>query len=103
MLQFAARRARTNFCFRSTLASFNLCVLFNLQLAERGDNSKLHIIIFDEIDAICKERGSTGGGTGVGDSVVNQLLSKIDGVEALTNVLLIGKPYTPGLASLSLR
>ena len=57
---------------------------------ERGENSQLHVIIFDEIDAICKERGSTGGGTGVADSVVNQLLSKIDGVEALTNVLLIG-------------
>eukprot|EP00039_Didymoeca_costata_P018631 m.334288 g.334288 ORF g.334288 m.334288 type:complete len:750 (-) comp17328_c0_seq1:1265-3514(-) len=57
---------------------------------ERGENSRLHIIIFDEIDAICKERGSTSGGTGVADSVVNQLLSKIDGVEALNNVLLIG-------------
>lgn len=54
--------------------------------AARGENSKLHIIIFDEIDAICKERGSTGGGTGVADSVVNQLLSKIDGVDALNNV-----------------
>lgn len=57
---------------------------------ERGENSKLHIIIFDEIDAICKERGSTSGGTGVADSVVNQLLSKIDGVDSLNNVFLIG-------------
>lgn len=30
-----------------------------------GPNSGLHIIIFDEIDAICKQRGSTGGGTAV--------------------------------------
>jgi vesicle-fusing ATPase len=44
---------------------------------EKGDESGLHIIIFDELDAICKQRGSTGGGTGVGDSVVNQLLSKV--------------------------
>lgn len=58
--------------------------------AEKGDDSDLHIIIFDEIDAICKRRGSTGGGTGVGDSVVNQLLSKMDGVEALNNILVIG-------------
>jgi vesicle-fusing ATPase len=57
---------------------------------ERGENSKLHIIIFDEIDAICKQRGTTGGGTGVNDSVVNQLLSKIDGVDALNNCFLIG-------------
>lgn len=65
----------------------------------------MHIIIFDELDAICKQRGSTNSGTGVGDSVVNQLLSKVcsallcqrraeffkmDGVDQLNNVLIIG-------------
>ncbi|KFK28754.1 hypothetical protein AALP_AA7G042300 [Arabis alpina] len=55
-----------------------------------GDASELHVIIFDEIDAICKARGSSRDGTGVHDSIVNQLLTKIDGVEALNNVLLIG-------------
>lgn len=45
---------------------------------EKGDESGLHIIIFDELDAVCKQRGSgAAGGTGVGDSVVNQLLSKV--------------------------
>lgn len=57
---------------------------------EKGEESALHIIIFDELDAVCKQRGSTGGGTGVGDSVVNQLLSKLDGVDQLNNILLIG-------------
>ncbi|KAI1433438.1 P-loop containing nucleoside triphosphate hydrolase protein [Xylaria sp. CBS 124048] len=58
---------------------------------ERGEESSLHIIIFDELDAVCKQRGSgAGGGTGVGDSVVNQLLSKLDGVDQLNNILLIG-------------
>ncbi|KAK2591484.1 transport between ER and Golgi ATPase protein [Conoideocrella luteorostrata] len=58
---------------------------------EKKDNSRLHIIIFDELDAVCKQRGSgAGGGTGVGDSVVNQLLSKLDGVDQLNNILLIG-------------
>ena len=56
----------------------------------RGDDSDLHIIIFDEIDAICKQRGSKNDGTGVGDSIVNQLLSKMDGVEQLNNILVIG-------------
>jgi len=55
-----------------------------------GDDSELHVIIFDEIDAICKKRGSRGDSTGVGDSLVNQLLAKIDGVNSLNNVLLIG-------------
>jgi len=58
---------------------------------EKGDDSDLHVIILDEIDAICKKRGSGGASsTGVNESVVNQLLSKIDGVEQLNNVLLIG-------------
>ena len=55
-----------------------------------GPLSGLHIIIFDEIDAICKARGSQAGNTGVNDTVVNQLLSKIDGVDQLNNILVIG-------------
>ena len=56
---------------------------------EKGELSQLHLIIFDKFDAICKSRGSTGDNTGVQDNVVNQLLSKIDGVNSLNNVLLI--------------
>lgn len=56
----------------------------------KGEESGLHIIIFDELDAICKSRGSRSGDTGVGDSVVNQLLAKMDGVEQLNNILIIG-------------
>lgn len=55
-----------------------------------GPNSGLHIIIFDEIDAICKQRGSVAGNSGVHDTVVNQLLTKIDGVDQLNNILVIG-------------
>ncbi len=57
---------------------------------EMGDHSMLHIIILDEMDAICKSRGSNRSDSGVSDSVVNQLLSKIDGVDSLNNILLIG-------------
>merc|ERR1719427_1100440 len=62
-----------------------------------GSNSGLHIIIFDEIDAICKQRGSVQGASGVHDTVVNQLLSKIDGVEPLNNILVIGMTNRPDL------
>ena len=51
------------------------------------------MIVFDEIDAICRTRGGMGGGGGgaaaageggggasrVSESVVNQLLAKLDG------------------------
>ncbi|QLI60698.1 Vesicle-fusing ATPase [Scale drop disease virus] len=53
-----------------------------------GRKSSLHIIILDELDAICKQRGS--GVNGVHDTVVNQLLSKLDGVNQLNNILVIG-------------
>ena len=52
----------------------------------KKEKSKLHIIIFDEIDAICKKRGSSEHT----DQVVNQLLSKMDGTNALNNILVIG-------------
>ena len=36
----------------------------------QGDASQLHIIILDEMDAICKSRGSgAGGNTGVGEKL----------------------------------
>lgn len=61
-----------------------------LEYKEKGDESNLHIIIFDELDAVFKQRGSRGDGTGVGDNVVNQLLAKMDGVDQLNNILVIG-------------
>ncbi|CCF57025.1 hypothetical protein KAFR_0C00290 [Kazachstania africana CBS 2517] len=56
----------------------------------KGEDSSLHIIIFDELDSVFKQRGSRGDGTGVGDNVVNQLLAKMDGVDQLNNILVIG-------------
>lgn len=61
-----------------------------LPFAPRPLSADLHVIIFDEIDAICKARGSVRDGSGVHDTIVNQLLTKIDGVDALNNILLIG-------------
>jgi len=64
------------------------------QYHAQGDNAELHVIIFDEIDALCKARGSGGGEgsghAGVGESVVNQLLTKMDGLDSAPNVLIIG-------------
>ena len=106
---------------------------------ERGAHSGLHVIIFDEMDALTRTRGSLAGdssgplparlcsmlpsaslfascyslvfradstlecrtllrarahanrcASGVRDSVVNQLLAKLDGVKAMDNVLVVG-------------
>jgi ATP-dependent 26S proteasome regulatory subunit len=59
--------------------------------ALHGEDAEVYIIIFDEIDAICKKRGSGGdGGTGVADNMVTQLLTMLDGVKALRNVFVFG-------------
>ena len=75
----------------------NLFIDAEADEARLGSNSPLHIIIFDEIDAICKKRGSVAGSSGVNDTVVNQLLSKIDGVDTLNNILVIGMTNRPDM------
>ncbi|KAG5179622.1 vesicle-fusing ATPase [Tribonema minus] len=48
----------------------------------------LHVICFDELDALCRTRGSLLGDTsGVRDSVVNQILAKMDGLVGLQNLV----------------
>lgn len=63
----------------------------------KGENSRLHVIVFDEIDSICKKRGTTTGGSGVNDSIVNQLLTKFDGVDEFDNFLIIGMTNRPDM------
>lgn len=55
----------------------NLFAEAEAEQKKMGFSSALHIIIFDEIDAICRTRGSLSGSTGVHDTVVNQLLAKV--------------------------
>lgn len=53
--------------------------------------SALHVIVIDEIDAVFRKRSSVeDSGEATRSSTVNQILSKLDGVKAIQNVLLIG-------------
>ena len=56
-----------------------------------GSSSRLHVIVFDEIDSICKRRTSHADGTrrSVEDNVTTQLLTQIDGMSLLDNIFLI--------------
>ena len=49
----------------------------------------LHLIICDEFDALCRTRGMTIHNSPVMDNVVNTLLSYIDGINQLNNILMI--------------
>ena len=53
-----------------------------------GDKAPLHVVIFDEIDAIAPARGRSL--SGVNDTVVNQFLTEMDGVEEYDNILVFG-------------
>ena len=55
------------------------------------------IVFFDEIDAIAAERGETSGGSGVGERVVSQLLTEMDGLEELEDVVVIATTNRPDL------
>lgn len=44
------------------------------------------IVFFDEIDSLAAQRSESGGGKGVGERVLSQLLSEMDGVEAMGDV-----------------
>jgi hypothetical protein len=56
---------------------------------EALEKTALHVIVMDEFDAIARARGGSDGKGGQGDagvardSVVNQLLAKMDGVQPL--------------------
>jgi vesicle-fusing ATPase len=58
-----------------------------------GDMTKsgLHVVVIDEVDAVFRKRSSSSGSGEVARaSAVNQILAKLDGVNALGNVLVIG-------------
>ena len=48
------------------------------------------IIFLDEVDALVPRRGSGDSGTHVTENVVSQILTEIDGLEELHNVLIVG-------------
>ncbi len=52
------------------------------------------IIFLDEIDAIAPRRGAYSD-SGVSERMVNQLLTSMDGLEGMDNVVIIGATNTP--------
>jgi len=55
------------------------------------------VIFFDEIDAIATERGRNSGDSGVSERVVSQLLTELDGLETLEDVVVIATSNRPDL------
>jgi len=60
------------------------------------------IVFFDEVDAIASRRGSDTSGGRVGDKIVNQILTEMDGLEDLNDVVVIAATNRPELVDTSL-
>jgi transitional endoplasmic reticulum ATPase len=55
------------------------------------------VVFFDEIDALAGERGGGAADAGVGERVVSQLLTELDGLEALEDVVVVATTNRPEL------
>jgi len=65
------------------------------EIFKRARKAAPAIIFFDEIDAIAPVRGHDV--SGVTDRIVNQMLTEMDGIEALRGVVVIGATNRPDL------
>ncbi len=63
---------------------------------KRARQTSPTIIFFDEVDALAPRRGF-GGGNQVTERVVNQLLTEIDGLEELINVVVVAATNRPDI------
>src|SRR5215218_10238019 len=60
------------------------------------------IVFFDEIDAIAPRRGADFGDSHVTERLISQLLTELDGLEVLTNVIVIGATNRPDIIDTAL-
>lgn len=60
------------------------------------------IVFFDEIDAIAPNRGGMGSDSHVTERVISQLLTELDGLEVLSNVIIIAATNRPDIIDAAL-
>jgi transitional endoplasmic reticulum ATPase len=67
------------------------------EVFEKARENAPTVVFFDEIDSIAGERGQRTAGSGVGERMVSQLLTELDGIEALEDVVVIATSNRPDL------
>ncbi|QCS42407.1 CDC48 family AAA ATPase [Natrinema versiforme] len=67
------------------------------EVFEKARSNAPTVIFFDEIDSIAGKRGQRQGDSGVGERVVSQLLTELDGLEELEDVVVIATTNRPDL------
>ena len=67
------------------------------EVFRKGRTAAPAIIFFDELDAIVPRRGLGYADSGASERVISQLLTEIDGIETLQNVLVIAATNRPDM------
>ena len=67
------------------------------EVFRKGRTAAPAIIFFDELDAIVPRRGLGYGDSGASERVISQLLTELDGIETLQNVLVIAATNRPDI------
>ena len=67
------------------------------QVFRKARQAAPSIIFFDEIDALLPKRGAYIGSSHVTESVVSQILTELDGLEELNNVVVLGATNRPDM------
>ncbi|QSG11400.1 ATPase of the AAA+ class, CDC48 family [Halapricum desulfuricans] len=67
------------------------------EVFEKARSNAPTVVFFDEIDSIAGERGQGMGDSGVGERVVSQLLTELDGIEDLEDVVVVATTNRPDL------
>ncbi|MFD1588868.1 CDC48 family AAA ATPase [Halorientalis brevis] len=67
------------------------------EVFEKARSNAPTVVFFDEIDSIAGERGRNATDSGVGERVVSQLLTELDGIESLEDVVVIATSNRPDL------
>ncbi|TMH96410.1 AAA family ATPase, partial [Candidatus Bathyarchaeota archaeon] len=67
------------------------------EVFRKGRTAAPSIIFFDELDSVVPRRGTGFGDSGVSERVISQLLTELDGIESLENVVVIGATNRPDI------
>ncbi|WP_298665865.1 CDC48 family AAA ATPase [uncultured Methanofollis sp.] len=67
------------------------------QIFRKARQAAPSIVFFDEIDSLVPKRGSYATSSHVTESVVSQLLTELDGLEELKNVMVLGATNRPDM------
>jgi len=67
------------------------------EVFEKARSNAPTVIFFDEIDSIAGQRGRNMSDSGVGERVVSQLLTELDGLEELEDVVVVATTNRPDL------